>query len=63
MANYGITGSDLPGVPADLSVDINQRQLSNPNTLKPTSYKFAIGRVSGISPGDGDPVLFHGLFS
>jgi hypothetical protein len=48
MTNYGITGSDLPGVPADLSADINQRQLSNPNTLKPTSYKFAIGRLPKV---------------
>ena len=49
MANYGITGSNLPGTPANLSADVNQRQPSNTSYLSPTSFRFYIGRVPAVT--------------
>tara|TARA_B100001094_G_scaffold333124_1_gene408826 strand:- start:52597 stop:53154 length:558 start_codon:yes stop_codon:yes gene_type:complete len=49
MANYGITGSDLLGTPANLSADVNQRQPSNTSYLSPTSFRFYIGRVPAVT--------------
>ena len=49
MANYGITGSDLLGTPANLSADVNQRQPSNTSYLSPTSFRFYIGSVPAVT--------------
>ena len=69
--NYGITGDDLPGIPASLSLDPNERLLGNPNTLKPVSYKMSIGRLPFVEymcqsvslPGvEVEPIEFRNRF-
>lgn len=69
--NYGITGSDLPGVPKTLSLDPNERLLGNPNSLKPVSYKLSIARLPEVEymcqsvslPGvEVEPLTFSNRF-
>ena len=45
----GITSGNLPGVPATLSADINQRQPSNSSYLHPTAFRFYISRVPSVT--------------
>ena len=49
MSNFGITGSDLPGVPPGLPADINLRQLSNTSLLGPTSFRMVMNRVPTVT--------------
>lgn len=49
MANYGITGSDLPGVPPGLPLDINLRQITNTSLLGPTSFRMVMNRIPSVT--------------
>lgn len=48
-SNFGITGSDLPGIPPSLPADINQRQIANTSLLGPTSFRMVMNRVPEVT--------------
>ena len=47
--NYGITGSDLPGTPANLSPNALSRQPSNTSLLGPTSFRLIVARLPAVT--------------
>jgi hypothetical protein len=47
--NYGITGSDLPGTPANLSPNALSRQPSNTSLLGPTNFRLVIARLPAVT--------------
>ena len=47
--NYGITGSDLPGVPANLSPNALSRQPTNSSLLGPTNFRLIISRLPAVT--------------
>jgi hypothetical protein len=49
MTNFGITGSDLPGVPPSLPADINLRQPTNTSLLGPTSFRMVMNRIPSVT--------------
>jgi len=49
MSNFGITGSDLPGTPSNVSLSRLSRQVTNTSLLGPTSFRLSIMRLPEVT--------------